>query len=47
VKNKYRYQILLKGIDLDLMRSAARYIINNGGSSRVRVDVDIDPQVII
>lgn len=47
IKNKFRYQILLKGLDMDLMRSAARYIIDNGGSSRVRVDVDINPQVII
>ncbi|MGE5405005.1 MAG: primosomal protein N' [Candidatus Saccharibacteria bacterium] len=46
VSGRYRYQLLLKSVNLDLMREVARYIMNRGRLSKVRIDVDIDPQVI-
>ncbi|MGE5416926.1 MAG: primosomal protein N' [Acidobacteriota bacterium] len=47
LSGRYRYQILLKSVNLDLMRDVSRYIMNRGRLSKVRIDVDIDPQVIL
>ncbi len=47
IKNRYRYQMLLKSSELGLMRSITRYIINRGLPSRVRLEVDVDPLIMI
>lgn len=43
VKHRYRYQMILKGHDMDTLRAIARYIIDRGNASGVRVDADVDP----
>lgn len=47
IKNRYRYQILLKSSRLDLMRDITRYIIDRRLTPRVRLDVDVDPLIMI
>ena len=47
IKNRYRIQMLLKGSRLDLMRNITKYIINRELPRGVRLDVDLDPVVMI
>ena len=47
IKNRYRYQILLKSPDLDLMRGITRCIIDRRLPPRVRLDIDVDPLAMI
>lgn len=47
IKNRYRYQILLKSPNLDLMRGITRCIIDRRLPARVRLDIDVDPLAMI
>jgi primosomal protein N' len=47
IKNRYRYQMILKSPSLDLMRGITRYIIDRRLPPRVRLDVDVDPLIMI
>lgn len=47
LSGSYRYQILQKGTNLDLMRDAAKYIIDRGVSPGVRIEIDIDPLTML
>jgi len=46
LSGSYRYQILQKGSNLDLMRDAAQYIIDRGANPGVRIEIDIDPLIM-
>ena len=47
IKNRYRYQMILKSSRLDLMRGLTRYIIDRRLPPRVRLDIDVDPLIMI
>jgi len=46
IKNRYRYQILLKSPNLDLMRGITRCIIDRRLPPRVRLDIEVDPLAV-
>ncbi|NLV15854.1 MAG: primosomal protein N' [Syntrophomonadaceae bacterium] len=47
IKNRYRYQIILKSTQLDLMRTITRYIMERRLPNQMRLDVDVDPLVVM
>ncbi len=47
IKNRYRYQMILKSPRLDVMRGITRYIIDRRLPPRVRLDIDVDPLIMI
>lgn len=51
IKNRFRWQIILKGNDLEFLRNAARYglkqVIKEETSKTLRVIIDVEPQSIL
>jgi len=51
IKNRYRYQLILKGTDLDLLRVAARnsfnHILKGENSKTLRIIIDVEPENIL
>ncbi len=43
IRNRYRYQIIVKCTSIDLLRSIATYIINRGTPKSVKIEIDFDP----
>lgn len=47
IRDRYRYQLLLRGSNLELLTSAGRYIIDKRKSKNVRIDIDINPLIMM
>lgn len=43
LRDRYRFQLLLRGSKLDLLTSTGRYIIEKRKSKNVRIDIDVNP----
>lgn len=47
LKGRFRYQMLLKGQELESLRDVSRYIISKKPTGGVKIDVDVNPLVMI
>jgi primosomal protein N' (replication factor Y) len=43
IRNRYRYQIIIKCVGLSLLRSVAKYILSTGVPKNVKMDLDFNP----
>ena len=46
IKDLYRYRVLLKGKDLNEMRTVIRDLLDSGDNKKMNIHIDVNPMVI-
>lgn len=46
IKDQYRYRVLLKGKDLNEMRTVIRNLLDSGDNKKMNIHIDVNPMVI-